>query len=87
MKVSPKKIRISFENGGKIVADISILKKSLKLWINLKKGQLKDNKKLTRDVSTVKHWGNGDYEIVIEDNKNIKYIMSLIKQSIQFISA
>ncbi|NLU92651.1 AAA family ATPase [Chitinophaga sp. Ak27] len=86
MKVSPKKIRISFETGEKIVADISILKKSLKLWINLKKGQLKDNKKLARDVSAVGHWGNGDYEIAIEDNKNIEYIMNLIKQSVEFIS-
>lgn len=81
MKVSPKKIRISFENADKIVADISILKKSLKLWINLKKGELKDSKKLARDVSNIGHWGNGDYEITIENNKNIKYIVSLVKQA------
>ena len=82
MKVSPKKIRISFETGGKIVTDISILKKSLKLWINLKKGELKDSKNIARDVSEIGHWGNGDYEITIENNKNIKFIMSLIKQAI-----
>jgi predicted transport protein/predicted ATP-dependent endonuclease of OLD family len=81
IKVSPKKIRISFETGGKIVADIAILKKSLKLWINLKKGELKDSKKLARDVSEVGHWGNGDYEITITSNKDIEYIISLIKQA------
>lgn len=82
MKVSPKKIRISFEKGDKIVADISILKKSLKLWINLKKGELKDSKELARDVSEIGHWGNGDYELSIENNKNLGYVINLIKQAI-----
>lgn len=34
------------------------------------------------DVSTVGHWGNGDYMIKIESDVNLEYIMSLVKQAI-----
>jgi predicted transport protein len=53
----------------------------LKVWINLQKGKLDDPKNITRDVSAIGHWGNGDYEIQISDDDNIEYIISLIKQS------
>lgn len=52
------------------------------MWINLHKGELDDPKLLTRDVSTKGHWGNGDYELVVSDTKNLEYIMSLIKQAL-----
>lgn len=63
-------------------AYIEIQKKNLKLWINLKKGQLDDSKGLARDVSSVGHAGNGDYELTITDTENLEYIMSLIKQAL-----
>lgn len=63
-------------------AYIEIQKKNLKLWINLKKGQLDDSKGLTRDVSSVGHAGNGDYELTITDTENLEYIMSLVKQAL-----
>jgi predicted transport protein len=63
------------------VCDINIQKKSLKMWINLRFGELDDPKKIARNVSTVGHWGNGDYEITIEDDENLEYIISLVKQS------
>ena len=40
-------------------------------------------RKISRDVSSVGHWGNGDYEVVVDDTKNLEYVMSLIKQAIQ----
>ena len=40
-------------------------------------------KKISRDVSSVGHWGNGDYEVVVDDTQNLEYVMSLIKQAIQ----
>jgi len=55
----------------------------LKLWINLSKGKLDDPKNITRDVSSIGHWGNGDYEIQVSDDENIEYILSLIKQSLK----
>lgn len=63
------------------IADIHIQKKSLKLWINLRMGELDDPKNIARDVSHIGHWGNGDYEIQINDDENLEYAVSLIKQS------
>lgn len=81
IEVVPKKDYIAFKKNSNI-ADISIQRKGLKLWINLKKGQLDDSKDLMRDVSNIGHWGNGDYELVITNTDNLEYIMSLIKQAI-----
>lgn len=77
-----KKMEIGFTQEGKIFADICVLKNSLKLWINLKRGALDDPKGLARDVSSIGHWGNGDYEIVVKDTANLEYIMSLVKQAL-----
>ncbi|QNN43651.1 DUF5655 domain-containing protein [Pedobacter roseus] len=80
--IKPKKQEIGFTRNGKIFTDICILKGNLKLWINLKREKLDDPKGLTRDVSSIGHWGNGDYEVIINDTKNLEYIMSLVKQAI-----
>ncbi len=81
IEIDPKKLYIAFKKQKNIV-DFHIQNKSLKMWINMKKGYLKDEKKITKDVSDSGHWGNGDYEIVVSDTKNLEYIMSLIKQAI-----
>lgn len=81
IEVIPRKQHIAFKKGRNIV-DINIQKKGLKMWINLHKGELDDPKLLARDVSTKGHWGNGDYELVVSDTKNLEYIMSLIKQAL-----
>lgn len=82
IEVKPQKFYIAFKKG-KNVTDIAILKKSLKLFINIKAGQLDDPKKLAQDVSNIGHWGNGDYQIQVEEDKDLEYIMSLVKQAIQ----
>jgi predicted transport protein len=81
--IKPKKMEIGFRKGNKVFTDICILKNSLKLWINLKKGKLDDPKKIAQDVSNIGHWGNGDYQIQVDDDTNLEYIMSLVKQAIQ----
>jgi len=78
--IKPKKKYIAFI-GTKNIVDIRIQKNGIKIWFNLKKGQLDDPKKLARDVSNVGHWGNGDYEIRILNDDNFEYLLSLIKQS------
>jgi len=82
IEIKPKKKYIAFIAGSNIV-DIHPQRKSLKLWINLSKGKLDDPKNITRDVSSIGHWGNGDYEIQVSDDENIEYILSLIKQSLK----
>jgi predicted transport protein len=61
--------------------DVLLQKSKIKIWLNLKKGTIDDPKKLARDISNVGHWGNGDYEISISDDKNLEYIISLVKQA------
>lgn len=81
IEVKPQKFYIAFKKGNN-VTDIAILKKSLKLFINLKAGQLDDPKKLAQDVSNIGHWGNGDYQIQVETGKDLEYVMSLVKQAL-----
>lgn len=80
IKVAPKKLYIAFK-GKTNVCDIVTMKNNLKVFINLKEGQLKDPLKWARLIKNVGHWGNGDYEIVVKDDETLNYTMSLIKQS------
>jgi predicted transport protein len=80
IKIEPKKLYIAFRKNKKNIVDFRIQKKQLKIWLNIKKGELNDNKSLFRDVSDIGHWGNGDYETAITDNEYLEYILSLIKE-------
>jgi len=81
IEIDPKKLYIAFKKN-KNIADIVILKKGIKIFINLKKGNLDDPKALMKDVSETGHWGNGDYETIVSNTENLEYIMSLVKQAI-----
>jgi len=82
IEIKPKKYYIAFISGSNVV-DINIKKKCLKIWINMRAGDLDDPKGLSRDVSNIGHWGNGDYELQVKDDDNIEYIISLVKQSLK----
>lgn len=79
--IKPKKFYIAFVKNSSNVVDFEIQKSSLKIHINLKQKELDDPKKITRDVSNIGTYGNGDYEIKISNDNDIEYILSLIKQS------
>ncbi|MDY3317450.1 DUF5655 domain-containing protein [Riemerella anatipestifer] len=82
IEVHPKKWYIAYKTKNNVV-DIEIQASGLKLWINLKKGELDDPKKIMRDVSVLKgHNGNGDYELSVKNTEQLEYIMSLIKQAL-----
>jgi predicted transport protein len=80
IEVKPKKKYIAFVSSRNII-DIHPQKNALKIWINLNIGELDDPKNITRDVSKIGHWGNGDYEIQINSDEDIEYLLSLFKQS------
>jgi predicted transport protein len=82
VEVIPQKSYIAFKKGSNI-SDIEMQKKGLKIFINAKIGTLDDPKGLAKDVSNIGHRGNGDYQIQIENDKDLEYIMSLIKQVIK----
>lgn len=79
----PKKQTIGFKVDNNIFCDIVLQGKGLKIYLNLKSGDLEDQKQIARDVSNVGHWGNGSYEIKITDLEDIDYVLSLLKQSLR----
>lgn len=82
IEVKPQKFYIAFKKGSN-VSDIEIQKNAIKISVVLKTGQLDDPKNLMRDVSVLKgHSLNGDYELKVDSDKNLEYIMSLVKQAI-----
>lgn len=82
LEVKPKKLYIAFVASFNVV-DVHIQRNQIKMWLNLQKGELDDPKGICRDVSQTGHWGNGDYEIAIQTDEDLEYILSLIKQAIK----
>ena len=80
ISVKATKLYVAFIRKGNF-CDINIQRNQLKIWLNLSKGSLNDNKNIAKDVSNTGHWGNGDYELVINSDSDIEYIVSLIRQS------
>lgn len=80
IEVRPRKKYVGFVASSNFV-DVHPQKSQLKLWINMMKGELDDPKKVARDVSSIGHWGNGDYEVIVKSADDLYYLMSLIKQS------
>lgn len=80
VSVEPKKPYIAFKTSTNI-CDVEIQRSKIKIQINLKKGSLKDPEEIARDMSKIRHFGNGDYEISLTDEDMLDYVLDLIKQS------
>lgn len=80
LTIEPKKLYVAFKYKTNI-CDVEIQKMKLKITINLLKGELKDDLDMAIDVSKKGHWGNGDYIVHLQDEKNVEYTFSLIKQA------
>ena len=80
IEIKAKKLEVGFVYNKRVMVDIHLQKKALKIWLNTKAGTLDDSRNIARDVSSTGHWGNGDYEIQISNDEDIEYIFSLIKQ-------
>ncbi|GAA9988630.1 hypothetical protein VN1001_10290 [Helicobacter pylori] len=63
--------------------DIVVQTKDLKLYLNMKFNELKDEKNLARDMTNKGHLGNGDIEVKLETKENIPYCLGLIKQALE----
>lgn len=79
IEIRPQKFYIAFKKDGN-VACLEMQKKKMKIYIGAKAGTLDDPKGLAKDVSAIGHFGTGDYEIQVDSDKDLEYIMSLIKQ-------
>ena len=80
VEVVPRSTYIGFKRRTNFV-DIDFQKGNLWLWINLPKGKLDDPKCLSRDISSIGHYGNGDYELKVFPETDLDYVMFLINQS------
>jgi len=81
IELKPMKWYISFKKN-KAFTYLEIFRKSLKITLPLKLGQLDDPKQFAKDVSNIGTRGYGDYQIQVDDDQNLEYIMSLVKQSL-----
>jgi predicted transport protein len=61
--------------------NVALQQSQLKIWLNMKLGELDDPRSMARDVSNVGHWGVGDYEISLKPEDDLNYLMTLIEQS------
>jgi predicted transport protein len=82
IELAPKAQYIAFI-GTSNITDVVIQKSSLNIYINLKKGELDDPKHLTEDISKKGHWGNGNYRIKLQNDEELDYVISLVKQSLK----
>jgi predicted transport protein len=73
---------IAFKKSNKNIVDIQPQRNALKIFINAKWGSIKDFKKIAKNVSEIGCSGNGDYQIQVQNDENLEYIMSLVKQAL-----
>jgi len=67
--------------------DIVIQKNAIKAFLNVPSGKLNDQFNVARDLTKPKpigHWGNGDYEVLIKNEDELKKLFELIKQSYNY---
>lgn len=80
--VDVKKYYIAFK-GRRNIVDIELTQSKIRVDINMKKGTLNDPLNITKDISSIGHWGNGDYRVEITKEEEIDNVIPLIKQSLK----
>lgn len=80
IEVIPKKRYIAFKASTNFI-DVLPQKGKIKFWLNIPKGELNDPYNISRNVSEIGHWGNGDYEFSLNSSSDFINLMPLIKQS------
>ncbi len=83
IKEEPKKLYIAYKLATNFV-DIEVRIKDIKIFLNIKSGELKDPQNLARDLTKPKpigHWGNGDYEVKLVKEAELDPIFDFIIQS------
>ncbi|OQX98533.1 MAG: hypothetical protein B6I24_04925 [Bacteroidetes bacterium 4572_128] len=80
-----RKLYISFKINNRSFLSVIFLKKSLKVIFGKKEIKIYDTKKICKDISEKGHWGTGDYQFHIEDEKDFDYKFNLIKNFFDFV--
>lgn len=56
--------------------------KKLRLTLNMRFNEIDDPKNITRDVSQIGHYGNGEVEVNLTSIEELPYVIGLIRQSL-----
>lgn len=83
IREEPKKFYIAYKLDGNFVDILINRKKAIHIAINMKSGELYDPKNMAIDFTKPQkgHWGNGDYEVALNNEEDINYVMMLVEQS------
>lgn len=82
VSMTPKKLYISFKTKEqKGFVGVVFQKSALKVYLNMKKGTLKDPDEVTQDVSNVGHWATGDYCVTLGEESDLETAWNLFEQS------
>lgn len=84
IKQNVRKTYIAFSNKNKNFAEIIPQKKGLKIILDIPITELNDPKQLCDDVFNIGGGGTGDTRIFLNDEKDVNYVMNLIKQSYEY---
>jgi predicted transport protein len=57
--------------------------KRLRLSLNMKYHEVHDPKGLTRDITNIGRWGNGDVEVGLRSINELPYVMGLVRQAFE----
>lgn len=77
-----KKLYIAYKTSTNFV-DVIPQAKQLRLSLNMKFPEIRDPKRLCRDISDIGRWGNGDVEVGLASPDQLDDIMDLIRQSFE----
>lgn len=89
IKVEYKKLYIAYKLKRNFVDIVVTSGKNYHLcvYLNIPSGKLDDPYNIARDLRNPKqigHWGNGDYDVIIDSKKDIDKLFELIKQSYEY---
>ena len=77
-----KKLYIAFKSQTNFV-DVVPQKRKLVLSLNIDYNKIKDPKEISKDISDLGRWGNGDVEVGLETISELDYVMGLIAQAFE----
>jgi len=83
IEVVPQKLYIAFRKDKKNFTYLHLQKKNIKIWLNAKWGEINELKGIASNLSNKGHYGYGEYEIDMNDDTELEYILSLMKETLK----
>lgn len=74
---------INYEHGKRCFCSVHVLQGGLRIWLQLKLGQIQSPPSFARDVSSIGHWGSGDLELRISSRSDLDQATEWIKRSFE----